>query len=376
MKNNLKKTLLASCLMTLMGNAAAAEIDLFYDETEFADERGQQALAGFQEAADFWSNLFIDDVTINLGISFADLNPGVIGSTRSNSDVYIYQNVAVAMINDATSVFDQSAVNSLPCVNSEVYGACAFSFLDQENPDNPDGYDQNNPEPDGVSVSNVSLDNVVMDVNQAVAKALGLGVGFNGWSPLDGEVQFSSAFAFDFDRTDGIDADKMDFVGVAIHEIGHALGFVSGVDTYDIVYNSGFIDPNTDLDSYAVAGPLDLFRFSETSLSYGAGVRDFTPGGDHFFSIDGGQTSLAELSSGRYGGDGQQASHFKDNQGIGIMDPTFAFGEFGDVTIYDAVAFDVIGWDLNLTQVPAPGTLTMFGLALGGLLLGRRRIKR
>lgn len=31
--------------------------------------------------------------------------------------------------------------------------------------------------------------------------------------------------------TDGIGAGLQDFVGLAIHEIGHALGFASGVDT-------------------------------------------------------------------------------------------------------------------------------------------------
>src|SRR5262249_45026703 len=40
-------------------------------------------------------------------------------------------------------------------------------------------------------------------------------------------IGFNSAFAFDFDPSNGIDPSKMDFDAVATHEIGHALGFTS-----------------------------------------------------------------------------------------------------------------------------------------------------
>lgn len=359
----LQKIAISIATLFFIHSTSATTIALTYDSADFSSTKGQKALAGFQQAAGFWSDLFSDNVTINLGIGFAPLAPNIIGSTQSNSDGYYYQNVALAMINDATSEFDVSAVNSLSCEN-QGNGICNISFIDQENPTSPVSPELDN---DG------SPDNFAMSLTQANAKALGLGEGFWGWDPLDAEINFSSEFAFDFDRTDGIDSNQVDFVGVAIHEIGHALGFVSGVDTYDLIYNSGFFDPNTDLDNSPIASTLDLFRFSDNSLQSGAGVRDFMPGSESYFSINNGVTSIAPFSTGSFGGDGRQASHFKDNLGIGIMDPTFSDGEFGDVTIFDVVAFDVIGWDLNLTPVPEPSSIIFFGLALTGLIVRRNK---
>lgn len=363
LKNKFKKTTIAIITSLCLSSVSATTIDLSYNLAEFSSIEGQKALAGFQDAANFWSDLFTDNVTINLGIGFSALDPNVIGSTQSFGDGYYYQDVRAAMAADATSIFDVAAVNSLPCEN-QGGGVCSFSFLDQENPSAPFSPELDN---DG------SPDNWAMELNQANAKALGLGEGFWGWNPLDAQVTFSSEFAFDFDRTDGIDVNQMDFVGVAIHEIGHALGFVSGVDIYDLVYNSGDFDPETDLDGFALVNPLDLFRFSPASFALGA--RDLNPGSETYFSIDGGATAIVPFSTGAYGGDGRQASHFKDNLGIGIMDPTFSFGEYGDVTMYDALAFDVIGWDLNITNVPEPSTVFLFGLAVTGLLIRKKQIK-
>ena len=65
----------------------------------------------------------------------------------------------------------------------------------------------------------------------ANAKALGI---VPGDAPgIDATITFNSSVSFDFDPSDGITPGTTDIIGVATHEIGHAMGFVSGVDTVD-----------------------------------------------------------------------------------------------------------------------------------------------
>ena len=68
-------------------------------------------------------------------------------------------------------------------------------------------------------------------------------------------------------------------------------------------------------------------------------------------------------------GDGRQASHWKDNLGLGVMDPTAATGETLVAGPNDFIAFDAIGWDL----VPEPSAM-MLGCA--GLLAAFTRRRR
>ena len=76
------------------------------------------------------------------------------------------------------------------------------------------------------------------------------------------------------------------------------------------------------------------------------------------------------FSTGRLNGDGRQASHWKDNLGLGILDPTFAPGELGMVTPLDVRAFDVIGYDLVV--VPEPAAAAFILPAFMAILIGAR----
>jgi len=147
-----------------------------------------------------------------------------------------------------------------------------------------------------------SGNNFAFDLPQANAKALGLRAANDPAS--DGNITFSSNFSWDFDRSNGISGGTFDFFGVAAHEIGHLLGFVSGVDTVDIAGGNGPFAP-LDLENFRVFSAIDLLRYTDDSLSQPdqplGGLNDFAFGqpsaGDRpFFSIDGGATELATFS--------------------------------------------------------------------------------
>ena len=243
--------------------------------------------------------------------------------------------------------------------------------------------------------ANSAINNSLFAITTANAKAVGLIPG--DAAAVDAVITFNSTVDFDFDPTDGISPGTTDFVGVAAHEIAHALGFVSGVDTVDTLSGSGTIagaggaplsgatvDLNAgsegigNLDDFALFSTVDLFRRSNEAFAADPDALDLSTSPNVFFSIDGDLSDGDDipLESGSFNGTGNQASHFLDNvfgsTSLGILDPTVAAEERLLITENDIRAFDVIGFDRIVIAVPEPNValgITAFSL----LWLPRRR---
>jgi hypothetical protein len=337
-------------------------------------EEGTLARQGFQIASNFWSSVLTNNVTVNLEIGFDSLGSNILGSTGSNSQVAYVSDVYGALRAGRTSALDATAVANLPTLHGP-NGSLNMVVNDFNRPATKGGYTDNRLRFD----NDQSANNTVLDVNTANLKALGFTADANG-DPIDmsydGTIVFSSDFAFDFNPTDGIATGTSDFIGVAIHEIGHALGFVSGVDTYDIfsapnspvagtvagipityeqALRLGLLEPGeNNLENFAIGSVLDLYRYDRL------GLLDWsTSDARKLFSVNG-RTAVygtGAFSLGAFNGDGNQASHWLQPEDqstrdaacsnfLGIMNPYICGGQGDSVTGLDLAAMDAIGWTL------------------------------
>ncbi len=292
------------------------------------------ALAAFNRAAQSWSSLFDNPVTINIDAGLSPMANSDTGLTTPTFVSGAYTTIRNKLVANAAGNPSLAITASLPT-------APTFTL------------------PSGFTYSgNIAL-------TRANAKAMGFSVAAGS----DATITFNSNFAFDYDNSNGVSPGAIDFQSVATHEIGHALGFDSAVDVVD-GSSSGSILPD----------PLDLFRFHNvagqvptSAAQFSTFARDMTPGNDDVFSD---AALQLQLSTGAIEGDGRGASHWKDDAltgiYIGIMDPSFNFGTTESITAADVRALQMIGWDV--TPVPEPSTIALVGLvAAGSAGYSRRR---
>ena len=336
---NLRSTLRVGALATSLAVCSVALADLDIVISPGAGLAGNApALAAFNRAAVQWENTFIDDIVVTINADMVNLGGGgVIGSTSTVLLETDYATMRAQLITDASDELDDAIVSFLPNTAALPVTLAAGKALSG---------------------------------NYIGAKANLKAAGFAGldgtFGPTDATINFNTQFSFDFDNSDGVSPGTMDFETVAAHELGHALGFISFVDS---VAGTNNVSPML----------LDFFRFANnvggqdpaSNADFTNFPRNLVVGTDAITDDIANEWRMSTGTSA--GGDGNQASHWKadDITGItiGLMDPTLAFQQVEGITFADARALDLIGWD-NL--IPEPASLALVGFA--GLLLLRRRV--
>lgn len=262
----------------------ALTFNLTYDASTVGAPAG--FFTAFQAAINFYQSAYSDPITINLQVGWGKINgqnlsPGNLGQSSTFQWGNLnYDQIVTALVNDATSADDATAVASLPAVDPT--GGATFVMANAE------------------------------------AKALGL-MPANA-TGLDGYVGFSSTAAFTFDTTNRAVAGKYDFIGLACHEITEIMG------RYGLGQNGA---------SSGRYSPIDLFRYSSP------GNLDLVPANGAYLSIDGGNVVINTFN-GTGGGDlsdwaGQTIDAFNHNISLGQKMNVSA----GDMAEMDVIGYDL-----------------------------------
>jgi hypothetical protein len=405
-----RATLLHSLAFLFLAAApveAGLVFDVDYSPGVLMSPKAAGIMAGVAAATSTWSSIFHDSITVTVKVEMdseamdVDLgtSPFTFAAAINSYEMQPYSSVKAAMIGDAKSPEDAAAVGLLqpgPYLEALTHDT-SLSPLDL-GPGVPSPEIRIGSSAVGITGPKAEATwNSVLKVTRANSKALGLPVTSDGEHDIRLVLNDESVPVYDVDRSDGIGPMKFDFQAIATHEIGHGMGFLSGVDDVDYAGIGGAPpmaapDNPLDLSDEAIFSVLDLFRTSPATRPPGIDppqpatgfVLDwrFGPpsgffGPSPFFSLDPSAIDPAmklPFATGAENGDGYQASHWAVLPGpippIGLMTADLSPATILDVSGADVLAFDAIGWDL-VAAVPEPSGCVL--LAIGMLVAGLKR---
>jgi hypothetical protein len=322
-RSRLKRGMLAASLVALLlGEASRAQAGLVITPTFTANfnsnfgANAAAAQAAWIAAANVFSNNFTDSIHINITVD-AVAGTGVFGQSSTNLDPFSYATLRNAVVADAKTANDLTAVGAGGSVTAADPTGGAGTWW----------------------------------VSTAQAKALGL---ISDNLSNDGTTRFGAGNPFTFSGP--VAAGTYDFQGVAAHEISEVMGRLG--------ISGGTIGSTTN--SYSL---VDLYSYT------GAGTRDLG-NGPGSFSIDNGTTLIKAYNNASSNGldtrDWAPGTNDSFNQfsNSGVANP---------VSAVDLQEMDVIGYDLGsgASATPEPASLTMLGIGIAGLAgYGWRRRKQ
>jgi hypothetical protein len=348
-----------------------------------------QVKAGYIAAGNVWSSRIWDNTDVNLVVDYSALGAGVLAQAGSSFNVVSYAAIRAALAGDATSDADRSAVANLQT-------GANLRYLDNRVGSSTTATGSGAARADLIArganlndgTNGLTYDNQNLFVNTSLMKALGLAPDYTNpnrvrqaGTDVDAIITFNSGFNFDLDRSDGITAGFYDFITIAAHEIGHTLGFVSGVDRMDSASGRGgnaafarsvngnnpngssgdLMTINADFrEFFGGAGTvLDLFRYSTQGLTQSA--LDWTTGlDDGNATIDG--IRIEDILTLNATGIPRNVPFFSIDGGI-TREGTFSTGSSNGLRINVPACFNAAGTSgiLNLGGGPCPAAFPVAG---------------
>jgi hypothetical protein len=255
------------------------------------DSSVQNAPAGFIPgliaAANIIDQVILDPITINIDIGYGEdngsaLSGGTLGEAQPAFGLLqSYSQLVAELSGAATSADDATFVNTLPRTDPSNGGSFFVS----------------------------------------VAQAVAWGIWPASGTRIDGYAGFSSTLPFDYDPSDRIAAGTYDFVGVAVHELTHALGrYVDG----------------------RYPTPQALMTYSSP------GVLNTASNAPRYFSIDGGKTNLDNFDTS------SDAADFAPRGPLDAFNAALPSGTTLSWSSLDSEIMDVLGYHTAGAAAAAP----------------------
>jgi len=295
-------------------------------------EQNPQAKAAFIAAAAKWEALIQDPITVVIDVDFGPTvfgiafpSSNILGLTATQELYYVgnYSDIRGRLISHASSPSESALYNALPVGSVPT---------------------------DLGNVSTVFVASPILRALGSISPVANPDTEPYGGAP---KIGFNSAFGFDFDPSDGITGDRTDFDAVAVHEIGHVLGIGSDVGVHEL---------NSSQPIFVTVWDLFRFRPGTANLNtFGSAQRILSSGGSQVQFNGGPELGLSTGRPDGSGGDGNQASHWRDDFNvsanyIGIMDPSIMRNTRETMTANDMNLIDSLGYTIVAVPTPTPTT--------------------